>query len=246
MADDSRAGPYQLFMLALCVLVLGSLAVEVLVSLNTETRHILSYVDTAVCFVFLADFMHSLVTASNRGRYLLTWGWVDLVSSIPAVPFLRAGRAARAARILRVLRGVRSTRHLGEFVLQKRAQSALLTLILTTMLAVVSASIAVLQFEPAAGGNINTAGDALWWAIVTVATVGYGDRFPVTTEGRLLGGLLMTTGVALFSVFTAYVATWFMETSTNEQDREFADIRAELREIRDILSDRQGDRETQR
>lgn len=239
---DEPVGPYQLFMLGLCVLVLVSLAVEIAFPLDAETRLILFFADTAFCFVFLADFVRSLATAPSRVRYFLTWGWIDLLSSIPAIPFLRVGRAVRIVRILRVLRGVRSTKQLAAFVLEHRAKSTLLAVLLVALLTIVVASITVLHVEPAAGGNITTASDALWWAIVTVTTVGYGDRYPTTLEGRILGGLLIAAGVTLFSVFTAYIATWFMEPGEDTQARELEAIRRQLEEIRGSLSARGRDR----
>lgn len=235
-STSSVIRPYQLFMLALCVLVLVSLAVEVLIPLDDETRLILFYADTVVCILFLGDFAHSLATAPQRSRYFFTWGWIDLLSSIPAAGFLRAGRAARVARILRLLRGARSTRDLGAFVIAKRAQSTLLAVLLATLLVVVASSIAILQVERPAGGNIATASGALWWSVVTVATVGYGDRFPITFEGRTIAVLLMGTGIALFGVFTAYVASWFMEPDERAQDQEFRAIHEELAELRRLLS----------
>jgi voltage-gated potassium channel len=62
-----------------------------------------------------------------------------------------------------------------------------------------------------------TAEDALWWAYVTITTVGYGDKFPVTSEGRLIAGFLMTAGVGLFGTFTGFVASWFVEGREDEQ-----------------------------
>ena len=159
------------------------------------------------------------------------------MSSIPAVGFVRWGRAARAARILRVLRGVRSYRTLGGFILARRAQSALLAAILVTILSTVFCAIAVLQLERDGGGNIATGIDALWWAVVTVATVGYGDRVPITPEGRLFALGLMVVGVALFSTVTAFIASWFMAPEEDEQDRELAAIRQELSVIRGMLEE---------
>lgn len=200
-------GPYQAFMLVLCVLVLVSLAAEAAFDLDADTRRILFYADTAVCVFFLGDFLYLLYTAENRGRYLLTWGWLDLISSVPAIGFLRVGRAARMARLLRIMRGARSARILGAFVVQRRAQSTLLVAALITFLAVVFSSIAVLHAERAGGGNITTADDALWWAIVTVATVGYGDQVPITPEGRVIGIALILVSVGMLSVFTAFIAS---------------------------------------
>jgi voltage-gated potassium channel len=72
-------------------------------------------------------------------------------------------------------------------------------------------SIAILQFEKDVNSNIKTAEDAIWWSYVTITTVGYGDKFPITTEGRIIGAMLMTAGVGIFGTFTALVSSWFIQ-----------------------------------
>lgn len=237
MNDQTRpVTPYQLFMLALCVLVLISLAIEALVDLDPESLVILFYGDTLVCFFFLADFLLLLYRAPNRWKYLATWGWLDLVSSIPAVGMLRAGRAARMGRILRLLRGARSTRRLGTFAIEHRAQSTVLAAVFVMLLAIVFSSIGVLHVERGApGSRIDSGADAFWWAVVTVSTVGYGDEFPVTAEGRFIASLLIVISVAMLSILTAFVATWFLEPDQEERDEELSAIRVELAEIRRLL-----------
>ncbi|NDD52054.1 MAG: two pore domain potassium channel family protein, partial [Actinobacteria bacterium] len=68
----------------------------------------------------------------------------------------------------------------------------------------------------AEGSNIKDFGDGIWWAFTTVTTVGYGDRFPITGEGRFLAVLLMIMGISLVGVITASVASWFVKMSNNE------------------------------
>ena len=82
MSDPRPPGPYQLFMLALCVLVLIALGVDTLADLDPDTRTILLYADTAVCGIFFLDFVWNLWVAKNRGRYLVTWGWISLLQII--------------------------------------------------------------------------------------------------------------------------------------------------------------------
>lgn len=88
------------------------------------------------------------------------------------------------------------------------------------VLMIIFSSIAVLQVENDPNSNIKTAEDAIWWAYVTITTVGYGDKFPVTTEGRLIAALLMTVGVGLFGTFTAYLASWFVGETKKEANVE--------------------------
>src|SRR5687768_10733814 len=97
-------GPYQFFMLALCVWALLTLAASTFLNLDDDVLQVLRYADTAVCVLFLFDFCYTLYRAENRWKYLLTWGWIDLLSSVPTVGSLRLGRLGRLMRIVRVLR----------------------------------------------------------------------------------------------------------------------------------------------
>ena len=83
--------------------------------------------------------------------------------------------------------------------------------VLVTSAVVVGAAGLVLASEEGSGGTIDSFGDALWWAVTTVTTVGYGDTFPVTPAGRGVGAFLMVAGIALFGVLTANIATFFIE-----------------------------------
>ncbi|QLQ09015.1 MAG: two pore domain potassium channel family protein [Anaerolineae bacterium] len=95
----------------------------------------------------------------------------------------------------------------------KNGQSTLLVVILAVIVVLEAAAILILRAEtPAANPNIQTASDAIWWTVVTVATVGYGDRYPVTNAGRFVGVLVMIVGVGLFSVLTSFMAQWFLHS----------------------------------
>lgn len=224
---------YQLFMLALCVYVLAALAVQTLFSLDAEIMVILDAIDTAVCVIFLGDFAWNLAVAPSRGRYLVRWGWLDLLSSIPAVDWLRVGRAARIYRIARVLRGLRASRVVGGFALQQRATNSFLATAFVAILAVTFGSIAILHLETTPEANIATAADALWWAVVTMTTVGYGDYYPVTTSGQVVAAVLMLIGICVFGTFTAYLATWFLEGDRRQGD----DLRQAVDELRAVTAE---------
>lgn len=82
---------------------------------------------------------------------------------------------------------------------------------------IIFSSIAILQVETDANSNIKTAEDAIWWAYVTITTVGYGDKFPATTEGRIIAALLMAGGMALVGTFTAFLASWFVDQTKKQE-----------------------------
>lgn len=234
--EEHRSGAYHLFMLALCLFALLALAVETVANLDSATRQILAYADIAVCGLFFVDFLICLVRAPNRWRYLRTWGWIDLISSIPAVRILRWGRLARALRVLRILRGIRATRIISTFILARRAQSGLFAAALLTILFVVFGSIAVLHFERVPEANIKSPQDAVWWACATITTVGYGDRFPTTTEGRFVGLMLMIVGVGLFGSLAGLVASWFLQPSQAREGSDIQLLRADIASLREAIN----------
>jgi len=232
--------PYDLFMLVLCAWSLVILAAGAFVHWNDETGQILSYADTFVCGVFFLDFIRSLRRAPNKLRYLGTWGWIDLLSSIPAIDALRWGRSARVLRILRVMRGLKSARELAHYVAGRRTESTVLATMLFSLLLVVSCSIAVLEFEVPAAGNITTAQDAMWWAVSTMTTVGYGDRSRTTAEGRQVAVCLMSAGVGVFGMMSGLVATWFLSPGAKEADDDREEIKRLLVELRQVLDAQRG------
>lgn len=118
----------------------------------------------------------------------------------------------------------------------KCSESAFLTAALLCLLLIVSGSIAVLQFEKASAGNIVSSEDALWWAITTMTTVGYGDRFPITSEGWLVAVVLMAAGVGVFGTLSGLVASWFLAPATKEADSELVEIKGMLADVQARLA----------
>jgi voltage-gated potassium channel len=240
MKEDGKDTPYLLFTLLLSTFALVALAISAFGSLSIETRAILDSADTVLCAIFFVDFLVSLLKSGDRLRYLYTWGWLDLLSSIPAVNALRWTRAARIIRILRVLRGIRAAKTLSTFLVERRGQSTFFATLLVCLILIVLASAAVLQFEASDGANIKTAGDALWWSVVTITTVGYGDRFPLSPEGRAVGALLMTAGVGLFGTFSGLVASWFLQPADAKSNSELEHLAVEIEQLRTAISELQA------
>jgi len=223
-------------MLVLSLYALLALGAETVLPLTPATRSILDAADVVVCALFFADFVVSWRAAPDRWQYMRTWGWLDLVSSIPTIGLARLGRLARVVRIVRLMRGLRIAKVGIAMLGRRRAQNALLAASLATLFLLVLGAIAVLQFEVDARSNIRTAEDALWWAVTTLTTVGYGDLVPVTSGGRAVATVLMVAGVGLFGVLSGLLASWFVGTSVRVDRRELDAIRAELAALRAAMT----------
>lgn len=236
MASEQHAGlrhsSWEIFVLFLSVLSLANIALLLLLQ-HEDSRRVIVIVDGALCLVFLADFLIRLRAAeSKRGYFLRGGGWLDLLGSIP-VPGLRIARGYRVYRASKEIRR-RGGGPLWRDLVRERAQGALYIVLLLVVLVLEFASIGVLYAERGAeGANIETASDALWWGYVTITTVGYGDAFPVTNEGRIVGVFLLTIGVGLFGTFTAFVANVFLAPRRHRATPGGADSLAELRSLLD-------------
>ncbi len=203
--NENVFGGLSLIILILSVYVLISLATSFF-ALTPEVHKILSQIDNFICVVFLIDFFYRFYQAPNKLNFL-KWGWVDFISSIPFIDFLRVGRLLRLLRLLRILRAFKSVKHIAQHVYKDKTKGLLSTVAIIAFLMVLFSSVTILQVETAPNSNIRTAEDALWWSYTTLTTVGYGDKYPVTTEGRMIAAVLMTTGVALCGTFAGYVAS---------------------------------------
>jgi len=212
-SEKERIGLFSLIIIVLSVYVLLALVIDTFFKLPPEITSLLQIIDDAICIVFLLDFSIRFYKANNKLKFM-KWGWIDLISSIPALPIARIGRLFRLVRLLRILRAFRSSRILLKFIFKNRVQGTMTAVALITILVVIVSSISILIVENDPASNIKSAEDAIWWALVTVTTVGYGDKYPVTTEGRIIGVMLMFVGVGIFGTFTAYLASWF--TSSNQ------------------------------
>jgi len=220
-ADSSKTSlsPFEIATFILSIYVLSALLAETAIPLSAESRRLLGKIDYWVCFVFLAEFFYNLYTAPCK-RAFLRWGWIDLISSIPMADTFRIGRLARVIRVVRLLRAIRSSKHMMGFLLRKQRSTSLLSVLTLSLVLMVSGAIAVLQFETTNNSNIQSPADALWWAFTTITTVGYGDKYPVTQEGRFVAAILMTVGVGVFGTFTGFMASLFVDPELKQEEVE--------------------------
>ncbi len=232
----SRTTSYELFILVISILSFFTIFLLLATQLITfeYIRQILMVADIVFCAIFFFDFLWSLYKAANRWKYL-RWGWMDLVGSIPLVYPLRVLRMRRVFDATNHLRGLSPDDISNRF----RGNPARVTLFFTIVIMLVIVFIAstlIVQFERRSTGPTIVRGEeALWWTIVTMTTVGYGDYVPTTTAGRLLAVALMFLGVGLFGVLTSFLAATFATPAHEARAGEFAEIRKDLAEIKQML-----------
>jgi voltage-gated potassium channel len=230
---------YEIFILALSVLSIVNLVLLfVFTQRDSQQRDVILIVDSILTIVFLSDFAYRLFTAdSKRGYFFRDRGWLDLIGSLPLLRIFRLFRVLRVGKLLRQ----EGFGALARWLVRERAQSALYVVTFLVVLVLELSSLLMLRFEPKdPNANITTAGDALWWGIVTVTTVGYGDQYPVTTGGRIVGVFVLVLGVGLFGTFTGFLANAFLarprpkvEAAAVESEKPtpqsiFEDVRREL------------------
>ncbi|MGP4093242.1 potassium channel family protein [Nonomuraea sp. KM90] len=215
-----------------CGFLLGW-AVPVLVpGLSAPARDAFWYLQVVTWALFTADYLIRVALAPRRLRFV--------IRNIPALlvvllPLLRPLWLLRALLLLHVI---------AERVQLPLRLRAVVYVSGTALFLSIVGSIAVLDVERGnPDGNIKTIGDAMWWSLTTMTTVGYGDRFPVTSEGRLVAAGLMLAGIALLGVITAAIASWFVErferTAALERrtEAELSEIVAELAELRKAVAE---------
>ncbi len=189
---------------------------------------------TLTWVTFGIDYAARLGLSHDRWTFVRTHP-LDLL--VVALPLLRPLRLLRLITLLSVL-----NRYAGGGALRGRV---VLYLVGSTVLLLIVAGLAVLDAERGAvGGNIETAGDAFWWAITTMTTVGYGDRFPVTGIGRLVGAGLMVAGIAVLGTVTATLASYIIdrvgEDDADAQTATRADLRALTEQVQALRAELTG------
>jgi voltage-gated potassium channel Kch len=236
-ASDPDLTNFDIFVLALSVLSIVNMVLAI-APFSAAVHNVVLIVDGVLCLIFLADFFLRLTRAPQKRTYLIDErGWLDLLGSLP-FPGLRLARLFRMARVSSILRRY-GPRRIWEMIAVDRAGSALLGTLFLTIIVLEFGSLFVLAAEARAdNANILTASDALWWSYVTVTTVGYGDRFPVTTSGRLVGVAMLTIGVGLFGVLTGFLANAFLAPKRSEPDQRQQpsdDLRQEIAELKSLV-----------
>ena len=208
------------------VVFLAAYAWEVLANAQGGAKDAAELVIDAVWVLFGVDYLVRLALASSRSRWFLHH-LPDL--AVIALPILRPLRLLRLVTLVGIMQRSAGTALRGRITLYTAGSAALL--ISTSALATLDAE----RHEP--GSSIRSFGQALWWALTTITTIGYGDTVPASTQGRFIAALLMIGGVALIGVVTATLASWIVSLVEEENAEQEAATQAQVAALQQQVSE---------
>jgi hypothetical protein len=234
---------YELFIGALSVLSIFNLVLFYLLP-DPEISAVVLIMDGILSLIFLSDFLYRLFTTDSKSGYFFRqMGWADLLASLP-LPQFKILRIFRILRVYRLGKDYGGSRMIKEFF-ANRGGSALLSLIFLMLLILEFGGLLMLSVESQSpDSNITNASDAVWYVYVTITTVGYGDQYPVTNLGRIIGVVIMTVGVGLFGTITAFLANVFVKPADDEAEGPAVDPAEMLARIDEMKSMLQSVEET--
>lgn len=208
--------PWEIFVLGVAILSIANLFLAIVIR-NPDLDQVIVVMDSILIAIFLVDFVRRLrVATDDRAYFVHGTGWLDLIS---VFPLLRITRLLRIVRVIRVVGRMGGPEVAVRAFFKDRAAGGLYLVTLIALVVMEFGSLAMLGVERASpDANITTAADALWYSIVTMSTVGYGDQYPVTDLGRIIGTLVIILGVAVFGTLTGFLANAFLAPRKSEAE----------------------------
>lgn len=225
---------YEFFILAITILAIVNIFI-IWLTPSQAMDQVLKVVNFSLSFLLMADFLYRLFTSPSKlGYFFKGFGWLDLLGSLPFTG-VQLFRLFRAIRIIRLLVDYGEV-SIGKEFRRDRAASSLALVSFLVILLLQFGSYLIIGIEsPSSFANITTPFDAIWWVFVTITTVGYGDKFPVTSSGRIIGTLVIIIGVVLFSVLTAFIASRFNAPLKEDEKESITTIQTDLDQIHNLL-----------
>lgn len=217
-ANDTKTEtkPLSLLSLFLSFMALFVISALLFAPINSDERTVLIGLDFIICSLFLLQLFIDLIRSTDRLQFMKTH-WIDFVASVPMIEPLRF---ARVFHIFRVILVIRSGEALLRQLARNKHETTIASILLLLILLITAGAGLMLWAEgddPEA--NIQHIGDAVWWAFVTVSTVGYGDHYPVTGLGKALAGVIIICGVGLFGMTSGLITSLLSSPSSMDERR---------------------------
>lgn len=216
--SNEKGFGYEIFIALVSILSVVNLALVYIPGVNPEAVQVVEVINLFLTIIFVLDFVYRFTTTTSKSNYLIRdFGWADLLACAPQLRFLRLFRIFKAYRLVQK-HGISQITH---YLSYNRAEAALYILVFSVIMILEIGSFMILRAESSSpNANIQTASDAMWWAYVTITTVGYGDRYPVSNAGRVVGIIIMTTGVGIFATFAGFISNKLLTPPEKEDEKE--------------------------
>ncbi len=214
---DKGSPLYNLILLFLSIYILSALLIESFIVQDQEIKRVLQYLDFFVCVLFLTDFLVNLYAAESKLKYM-KWGWIDAISSIPAIDPLRWGRVSKIVRIIRYFRAIKSIKILLKSIHASKIETLSLCVFLIIFLTYSLSSAFILDFERDFDSQINTAESALWWSFLNLMNAKTSVTQALSPEGITVTIILNKVGLLLFAYFNSMIVAWLVIQNNTRHD----------------------------
>ncbi|MCK0108753.1 ion transporter [Flavobacteriaceae bacterium S0825] len=212
--DNKLSKWFAFFIQALILLSLITFSVETLPNLKPQTQTALRAIEIFCVVVFTIEYILRIYVADSKPKFIFSFfGLIDLVAILPFyLSFgvdLRSLRALRFLRLFRILKLVRYNRAMNHFARAiKSAKEEILLFIVITLMLIYFSAVGIYYFEnEAQPEHFTSIFDSLWWAIITLTTVGYGDVYPITVGGKVFTFFILMIGLGIVAIPTGIISS---------------------------------------
>ena len=212
--DNRRSRYFGFFIQALILLSVITFSIETIPNLKPETRTLLRVIEWFSVIVFTSEYLLRIYVADSKPKFIFSFfGIIDLLAILPFyLSFgvdLRSLRVLRFLRLFRILKLVRYNRAMNRFTSAiKSAKEEILLFLFITLILIYFSAVGIYYFEnQAQPEHFSSIFDSLWWAIITLTTVGYGDVYPITVGGKVFTFIILMIGLGIVAIPTGIISS---------------------------------------
>ncbi len=212
--DNKLSRYFSFFIQALILISIITFSVETIPDLKPQTRSLLYGIEVFCVIVFTIEYLLRIFVADSKPKFIFSFfGIIDLLAILPFyLSFgidLRSLRALRFLRLFRVLKLVRYNRAMNHFTRAiKSAKEEILLFVFITLMLIYFSAVGIYYFEhEAQPEHFSSIFDSLWWAIITLTTVGYGDVYPITVGGKVFTFIILLIGLGIVAIPTGIISS---------------------------------------
>tara|TARA_R110000868_G_scaffold46609_10_gene153796 strand:- start:1426 stop:2136 length:711 start_codon:yes stop_codon:yes gene_type:complete len=212
--DNKKSRYFALFIQGLILLSVITFSIETIPKLKPQTKVILQSIEWFSVIVFSLEYISRIYVADSKVKFIFSfYGIIDLLAILPFyLSFgvdLRSLRALRFLRLFRILKLVRYNRAMNHFTrAMKSAKEEIFLFIFITLILIYFSAVGIYYFESEAQPeHFSSIFDSLWWAVITLTTVGYGDVYPITVGGKVFTFFILMIGLGIVAIPTGIISS---------------------------------------